>query len=98
MSKSLALKNSKAKRGGTVHYKELLKEGIIAGIGWSLGVTIGFVFVSTVLVFTLKQLGGIPFVGGFIANVVEETQNQLLKRTVISPSDSLKDKFINTNP
>ena len=63
-----------------IPYNELFKEGIVAGIGWAFGVTIGFVLVSTILVFILQALGGIPLIGGWIAAVVEETQAQLIKR------------------
>ena len=68
-----------------IPYNELLKEGIIAGIGWAIGVTIGFVVVSTIIVFILNALGGLPFVGRFFASVVQETQSQLLKRSPIVP-------------
>jgi len=66
-----------------IPYNELLKEGFFAGIGWSFGVTIGFVIISTILVFILKSLGGLPFIGSFLANIVAETQIQLSKRTPI---------------
>ena len=64
-----------------IPYNELLKEGFFAGLGWAFGVTIGFVILSTLLVVFLKFLGGLPLIGSGIANVVEATQEQLLKRT-----------------
>jgi len=64
-----------------IPYNELFKEGVIAGVGWAIGVTVGFVIVSTILVFVLQILGGLPFIGNFFANIVQETQVQLLKRT-----------------
>ncbi len=63
---------------------ELFKSGFIAGFGWSFGVTVGFVIVSTVIVIVLRSLGGLPVIGGFIANIVQETQTQLIRRNVIS--------------
>lgn len=60
-------------------------DGIIIGIGWAIGVTLGFVLISTVLVFVLQKAGGLPFIGNFIANIVDATQDQLLKRTPIFP-------------
>ena len=66
-----------------IPYNELFKEGMVAGIGWAIGVTIGFVIISTILVFVLQQLGGLPIIGTWIAPIVEETQSQLLKRTPI---------------
>jgi phage shock protein PspC (stress-responsive transcriptional regulator) len=57
------------------------KEGFIGGLGWSFGVTIGFVVISTIVVAILNALGGLPIIGSFIAAIVRETQNQLLRRT-----------------
>ena len=59
----------------------LLREGFVRGIGWAFGVTIGFVIISTLLVFALRGLGGLPRIGGMIASVVEATQEQLSRRT-----------------
>lgn len=56
------------------------KEGFIGGFGWSFGVTVGFVIISTIVVGTLNMLGGLPIVGHFIANIVESTQYQLDSR------------------
>ena len=90
MSKKLAIEGDHtSKKGDNSHsYVSLLKQGIVAGIGWAFGVTIGFVLVSTILVVVLQQLGGLPFIGDFIADVVENTQEQLLKRTVVSPIEN----------
>lgn len=66
-----------------IPYNELIKEGFFAGIGWAFGVTVGFVIISSLLVTMLKFLGGLPFIGSLIANIVEETQIQLLKRNII---------------
>ena len=68
-----------------IPYNELFKEGVIAGVGWAVGVTIGFVLISSVLVLVLRQLGGLPLIGEWIASILEETQSQLLKRTPIIP-------------
>ena len=67
--------------------RELLKRGFVSGIGWAFGVTIGFVIVSSVLVIMLNKLGGLPVIGDWIADVVETTQEQLLKRTPLTPSE-----------
>ncbi len=60
--------------------KGLFKDGFISGFGWSFGVTVGFVVISIVVVNALKLLGGLPVVGGFIANVVDATQAQLERK------------------
>lgn len=67
------------------NYPKIFKKGFVQGIGWAFGVTIGFVLISTVLVIILRNLGGLPLVGRFIASIVEETQQQLLKRTPFLP-------------
>ncbi|MBU0572238.1 hypothetical protein KKE18_00965 [Patescibacteria group bacterium] len=63
----------------------LFKEGLIRGIGWAFGVTIGFVIISTILVIILRSLGGLPVIGDWIASVVEATLSQLAKRTPVFP-------------
>jgi len=64
-----------------IPYNELLKEGFFAGLGWAVGVTVGFVILSTILVMFLKFLGGLPLIGSWIASIVEATQEQLIRRT-----------------
>jgi hypothetical protein len=66
--------------------KQKFKEGFISGMGWSFGVTIGFVIVSTLIVLLLNILGGLPVIGNFIANIVEATQIQLDKRNILIPN------------
>jgi hypothetical protein len=61
--------------------KDRLKDGFIRGIGWAFGVTIGFVIISTLLVVMFNVLGGTPLMGSWIANIVEATQQQLMKRS-----------------
>jgi len=58
-----------------------VKEGIVKGFSWSIGVTLGFAFVSTVIVFILGQAGGLPLIGHWIANIVQATQSSLGSRT-----------------
>lgn len=68
-----------------IKYLELLKRGVIRGMGWAFGATIGFAIVSTVLIFVLRQAGGLPLVGGFIATIVDATLDQLINRSPIFP-------------
>ena len=68
-----------------INYPELLKKGVIRGIGWAFGATIGFAIVSTILVFVLRQAGGLPLVGSFIATIVDATLEQLINRSPIFP-------------
>ncbi|KKU63860.1 MAG: hypothetical protein UX87_C0016G0021 [Candidatus Amesbacteria bacterium GW2011_GWA1_47_16] len=57
-----------------------IKDGFVRGLGWSFGVTIGFVIISSVLVTALQAMGGLPLIGAWIASVVETTQAELIKR------------------
>jgi len=58
-----------------------LKDGIIRGIGWAIGVTIGFALVSTILLTAIQLGGGLPIIGNTIAAIVEETQIALSLRS-----------------
>ena len=62
---------------------ELFRRGLIAGIGWTFGATLGFVIVSTIVIAIFRSLGGLPVIGSFIANIVEETQTQMIRRNPI---------------
>ena len=64
-------------------YSKLFEKNLVSGFAWAIGVTIGFAFISSVLVILLSYAGGLPLVGNWIANVVEVTQSSLLKRTPI---------------
>ena len=66
---------------GTSSKRELLKRGFYSGIGWAVGVTVGFVIISSILVIVLQKLGGIPLIGSWLASIVDATQSQLIKRT-----------------
>ena len=65
--------------------KEMFKRGVVAGIGWAIGVTIGFALVSTILILVTKALGRLPSIGDFFASIVESTQESLLKRNPLIP-------------
>lgn len=63
--------------------KNTFKDGFFSGIGWAFGVTIGFVLISTLLVYLFNLLGDLPFIGHFFANIVQSTLEQLQKRSVL---------------
>ena len=56
------------------------KDGLVGGLGWAFGVTIGFVIVSIIVFSLLRWAGGIPVIGSWVADIVEATQEQLIKR------------------
>lgn len=77
-------KQKKVRKESKTHWHHFL-DGVIIGFGWAIGATLGFVIISTLLVVILQKLGGLPLVGGWLASVVEATQQQLIKRTPIIP-------------
>lgn len=67
----------------TFQYKKELGEfklSFIKGIGWAFGITVGFVLVSSVFLTLLNKTGGLPIIGGRIADVVQSA-NQALEKT-----------------
>lgn len=64
---------------------ENFKKGWIGGLGWSFGVTLGFVIISTLLVIFFNILGGLPLIGTFVADIVQTTQQQLKTRSILDP-------------
>lgn len=62
---------------------KLIRNGFWSGIGWATGVTIGFALVSTIIVLVFNRLGGLPIIGGFVAEIVQETTLQLSNRTIL---------------
>lgn len=61
------------------------KEGFYRGIGWSFGVTVGFLILSSLGVIILRLAGGLPLAGSIIADMVESTQIQLESRNLVAP-------------
>jgi hypothetical protein len=61
-------------------YKLNFKHSLVSGFAWSIGVTLGFAFISTVFVSSLSAAGGLPVIGNFIAGIVEATNQALSSR------------------
>jgi hypothetical protein len=61
-------------------YKQIFFKNVIAGLGWAVGITFGFVLFTFILTFILNQLGGLPIVGDFFASLIEVTQKALETR------------------
>jgi len=49
------------------------KDGLIHGMGWAFGVTIGFLILSAVLLFVANSLGGIPIIGDAVRGLIQTT-------------------------
>lgn len=56
------------------------KKGLVGGVFWSIGVSIGFAIVSAFIAAFLSRVDTIPMIGNFVAAVVEQTQNNLESR------------------
>lgn len=59
---------------------QIFYKNFIGGTGWVFGVTVGFTILLSLLSFVLKQLGGLPLIGDFVASLVEVTQNALTNK------------------
>lgn len=44
-------------------------QGILSGLGWSFGATVGFAIVAGLITFTLAQLGALPVIGQFFTDL-----------------------------
>lgn len=51
--------------------KIIFFDNFIGGIAWGIGATVGLALVVTLLGFILKNINLIPFVGNFVAGVIE---------------------------
>ena len=67
--------------------RRIFKTGLVSGIGWAFGVTIGFALIATILIIVLNQVNTLPWVGDTLADIIEITQEQLLKRSILNTSD-----------
>lgn len=56
---------------------EYAKEGILKGVFWSIGVSIGFAIVSVLLAFLAANIITLPVIGNAIADIVRVTLESL---------------------
>lgn len=64
---------------------EIFINNFLGGIAWALGATVGLAIVFAILGFVLANVNLIPFVGNFVADIVEFVVNknpQILQNTV----------------
>jgi len=66
--------------------KRDFKHGVVTGLGWAFGVTIGFAIISTVLVFLLNMVNKIPFIGENFGEIINKTETTIEKRTPLQPN------------
>ena len=53
--------------------KKTFLASIIGGIGWAFGASVGFALLITLLSYTLNLLGGLPLIGKFFGQIIENT-------------------------
>jgi len=53
------------------------KEGIVKGFFWSVGVSLGFAVITTLLVFVFSRAETLPIIGHAIASIVQATLESL---------------------
>lgn len=51
--------------------KTIFLNNFLGGIGWALGATFGLAIIVTLLTLILRNTSLIPFVGNFVAGVIE---------------------------
>ncbi|MCL4353396.1 DUF5665 domain-containing protein [Patescibacteria group bacterium] len=51
--------------------KQILFNNFLGGVAWALGVTVGLALIVAILGFILKNVNLIPYVGNFVAGVIE---------------------------
>ena len=62
------------------HHSSLIK-GFLGGLGWAIGATLGFAIFVTFISMILNLLGGLPFIGVVLAEIIHFT-NEALKTKV----------------
>ena len=62
----------------------LFLKGFLGGLGWAVGATLGFAIFVAVLSMILNLLGGMPFIGSVLANIIHFTNEALKTRVTIT--------------
>jgi hypothetical protein len=76
------------------NYSEIFRAGLIGGIGWAIGVTLGFAIISAVAITLLDRTSVIPILGNWIAEIVENTQMHLNLRNPYYESSGNEFEFV----
>ena len=46
---------------------------LVGGIGWALGMTVGFAILVSLISLIFSYLGGLPLIGSFFASIIDQT-------------------------
>lgn len=55
----------------------------VAGIGWALGMSVGFALLVYLITSILSALGGIPLIGTFFADIINTTLEALSTKSPV---------------
>ena len=58
-------------------HKKAFSTSFVGGIGWALGASIGFALLISLLTYVLNLLGGLPLIGKFFGQIIENTTHYL---------------------
>lgn len=61
----------------------MLWHNFLGGIAWALGTTVGFAIIIVLITFVFNALGGLPLIGGFIANIIDAINKVLEGRRAL---------------
>ena len=64
----------------SVRLTKIFAMNIVAGLGWALGVTLGFAFLVTLVTALVTTAGGLPVVGSIFQDVSNTIQDNILIR------------------
>lgn len=62
--------------------RKIFVKNFIAGIAWGIGATLGLSLIFTLLTTILRRLGGLPIVGSFFADLIDVTFKALEMRRI----------------
>ena len=65
-----------------ISLKRSFIQGLVTGVGWGLGATVGIVILLWALGWIFSFLGGLPVIGNFLADVIAATQEALKLRQI----------------
>jgi len=57
--------------------------GFIGGLGWSIGATLGFAIFVAVISMAFNLLGGLPYIGNILADIVIFTNEALRSKVTV---------------
>ena len=60
--------------------KQKFLQGVLGGLGWGIGITLGTTVILAILGFVVSKIDFIPILGQFSANVIKAAQQNLNAR------------------